>query len=72
MTGDNENVFWDELEDNIQNDERFDDNGLVIGGGSFPRQHRYDTKKPGPGYYIHEIDSQEVDPKPLEVRLFFF
>ena len=53
----NANDIWDAIQD-ITNDDSLTDDP------SFPRQHRYDTKKPGPGYYIHESDSssQEMDP----------
>jgi receptor-type tyrosine-protein phosphatase N len=47
---------------NDDNDNEVDlNNDDIISARSFPRQHRYDTKKPGPSYYIHEIDSDETE-----------
>ncbi|CAG2114987.1 unnamed protein product, partial [Medioppia subpectinata] len=60
------NAIIDGQEDDDQTDydEEEEDNALSI-GRSFPRQHRYDTKKPGPSYYIHEFDSSE-ESEPFE------
>lgn len=54
---DKANDIWNALQDMTDEEGLADD-------PSFPRQHRYDTKKPGPGYYIHESDSssRESDP----------
>lgn len=57
LNNDYESDLWRTLV-NVENDENNND---IISVRSFPRQHRYDTKKPGPAYYIHEIDSQEID-----------
>lgn len=56
-------VDVDDNEDDVNNND-------IISVRSFPRQHRYDTKKPGPSYYIHEIDSEEIDSKNPQVRHF--
>jgi hypothetical protein len=58
---------------NDDNDNEVDlNNNDIISALSFPRQHRYDTKKPGPSYYIHETDSdsQETDSLNPEVNYF--
>ena len=43
-----------------QNFEDSDDSSLPARRWSFYRQHRYDIKKPGPTYFFHEPDSNEV------------
>ncbi len=57
---------------NDDNDNKVDlNNNDIISVRSFPRQHRYDTKKPGPSYYIHEIDSDQSETLNHEVNYFY-
>lgn len=46
--------------DYYQNDDTDNDDGYSD-DFKFLRNHRYDTKKPGPGYYYHEVDDTDDD-----------